>query len=275
MAEGARSSGGRNCISILLAFLLWVPGLVSPYALVSQATRKQDAPISSENFGAIHASNSPDWVRPQDRPAEPWPGRTHDLLHMQRLAIRGGLEDQRSALHLLGRQIKADRIRASDIEVMSFLEQMVLTGIRTERRNPGNPADSSHARVLLRAEAVQLLASIGGPEIEPVLVELLSKEKDALVLSFAVAAAREIGKAPGPALETQITATAQKNNSLMRDEALTRELIHTTEQFYTRYGHTVEAEMFREILRMAQNANTFSTRRQAAEAIRTLRGIPE
>ncbi|TVR92868.1 MAG: hypothetical protein EA428_03140 [Spirochaetaceae bacterium] len=249
--------------------------LFSPHDLAPQSASQHQELRAPEDDSTTRTSNTPDWVRPHDRPAEPWPGRSHDLLHMRRLVVRGGIEDQRNALQLLARQIVADRVRASDVEVMSFLEQMVLTGIRTERRNPRNPADSSQARTLLRAEAVQLLASIGGPETEHLLVELLSKELDVLVLSYAVAAAREIGKAPGPSLEAQLIAVARRNNSLMRDDALSRELIRTTEQFYIRHAHTVEPEMFREILRMTQAAESYSTRRLAAEAIRTLRGIPE
>lgn len=265
----------RSCTVLSFTLLLVLPQLFSPGAILSQTSPQQDSPTSQAESSGSDASNLPDWVRPHTRPAEPWPGRTYDLLHMRRLAVRGGLAEQRTALKLLGNQINADRVRASDVEVMSFLEQMVLTGIRTDRRNPGSPADSSHARALLRAEAIQLLSTIGGPETEPVIVELLDREKDAFVLSYAVAAARQIGKAPSPALETQLTAVAQRNNTIMRDEALTRELIHTTEQFYTRYGHGVEPAMFREILHMAQNATSFSVRQMAAEAIRTLRGIPE
>lgn len=261
--------------TLVLICSILLPSLFFPQGAASQAPPDQPELQASEDSTDTRSSNAPDWVRPQDRPAEPWPGRSHDLLHMRRLAVRGGIEDQRHALQLLERQIMADRVRASDVEVMSFIEQMVLTGIRTERRNPSNPADSSQARTLLRAEAVQVLATIGGPETEPVLVELLSKEQDALVLSFAVAAAREIAKAPGPSLEAQLIAIARRNNNMLRDEALSRELIRTTEQFYLRHGHPVEPEMFREILRMTQAAESFSTRRQAAEAIRTLRGIPE
>ncbi|MCA1754221.1 MAG: hypothetical protein LC641_05895 [Spirochaeta sp.] len=247
----------------------------SPHYTHSQTPQQQEIPRSAEDTDAPETNNSPDWVRPQDRPAEPWPGREHDLLHIQRLSVRGSLTDQKNALHMLSRHIEADRVRASDVEVMRLLEHMVLTGIRSARINPANPADSTHARAIVRVQAVQLIASVGGPETEPVLSELLSKEQSSLVLSYGVAAAREIGKAPGPELESQLTAVAKRNNNVMHDEALARELIQTIEQYYIRYGYTVQPEMFREILRMAREAMTLSTRRQAAEAIRTLRGIPE
>ena len=264
-----------NCTSLVLVGMVMLTAVSSPHYTHSQAPQLKPIPRTAGDTDLPETTTYPDWVRPQDRPAEPWPGREHDLLHIQRLSVRGSIADQKNALHILSRHIEADRVRASDAAVMRLLERMVLTGIRSARINPTNPADSTHARALVRVQAVKLLASVGGPETEPVLSELLSKEQSSLVLSYGVAAARQIGKAPGPELESQLIAIAQRNNNVMHDEALTRELIQTIEQYYIRYGHMVQPEMFREILRMAREAITLSTRRQAAEAIRTLRGIPE
>ncbi|MEE8441665.1 MAG: HEAT repeat domain-containing protein [Spirochaetia bacterium] len=217
----------------------------------------------------INPETDADWVRPAgDDPAIPTVG-PQAIITLRAEALAIDLDAKARVLATLGNMNAENRLSPDDGPAMNLISFLATESYDFQVRRGGQIINDFP---MIRAEAVRLLGSVGGPTATATLERVLNHEDDAYVLSQAVTAVARAAPESTPGLLRTLTTLVNHMNVVRRpDNALAIAVVNAVSDLHERFGGIDDPDLFRALLSIAHGGYSTAVRRAAVEVIDKLR----
>jgi HEAT repeat protein len=213
-----------------------------------------------------------DWVQPGPEASNIAPVREQAITALRAEAFRTDLDAKSRVLSTLRGMQEDNRLSPVDGQAIELISFLATESYDFQIRQDGRVINDFP---MIRAEAVQLLGSVGGPAATVTLQRVLSHEEDAYVLSRAVTAVAQAAPEPSPELLATLTTLVNHMNAVRRpDNALAIAVVYAVEDMHQSSGGIDDPDLFRALISIAQGGYSTTVRRAAARVIDTLRQQP-
>ncbi len=213
------------------------------------------------------------WVRPDGADATTPTVRPQAIIALRAEAFAIDLDAKSRVLATLGQMHEENRLSPDDRPAMDLIAFLATESYDFQVRREGRVINDFP---MIRADAVRLLGSVGGPAATSTLERVLKHEDDAYVLSQAVTAVARATPAPTPELLMTLTTLITRMNAVRRpDNALAIAVINAVGDLHERSGGIDDPDLFRALISIAQGGYSITVRRAATRVIDELRGRPQ
>ena len=214
-----------------------------------------------------------DWVRPDAADSTIPALRPQVITALRAQAFAIDLDAKSRVLATLGQMHAEDQLSPDDSPALDLLAFLATESYDFQIRREGRVINDFP---MIRADAVLLLGSIGGPAATATLERVLKHEEDAYVLSQAVTAVAQTASAPTPELLSTLTTLVTRMNAVARpDNALAIAVVNAVGDLHERSGGIDDPDLFRALISIAQGGYSTTVRRAAARVIDELRERPQ
>lgn len=252
-------------MTLILAVLL----IFTPLAGVAQAADNSPDWIQPRS---VAPENGADWVRPEAEEDQPPPIGEQALTALRAQAFSVDLDAKDRVLAALEQRNDNGQLGSLDEQAIEVIAFLATESYDYEVRRSGRTINDFPS---VRARAVQLLGSVGGPLAQSTLHHVLIKEQDPFVLAQAVTAIAGAADAPSADLMKDMASLVTRMSAQRRpDNALAAAVVRAVQRFNERFGHIDDPDIFRALISIAQGGYSTTIRRRALEVIDQLRRRP-
>jgi HEAT repeat protein len=266
-------------VRIVVALVTFVVLLFFPIGLDAQVSDTSTAPpeqgedqpdwIQSTDTQPDSAS---DWIQPGTDTPTTLPIPEQALTTLRAQAFRINIDSKSRVLSTLRVMLQDNRLGPDDGPAVELISFLATEAYDFQIRQDGRVTNDFP---MIRAEAVQLLGSVGGPAATVTLQRVLKHEEDGYVLSRAVTAVAQASPEPSPELLSTLTALVNHMNAVRRpDNALAMAVINAVEDLHVSSKGIDDPDLFRALISIAQGGYSTAVRRAAVRVIDILRQQP-
>ncbi len=214
-----------------------------------------------------------DWVRPDGADSTIPTVRPQAIIALRAEAFAIDLDAKNRVLATLGQMYEENLLSPDDSPAMDLIAFLATESYDFQVLREGRVINDFP---MIRAEAVRLLGSVGGPAATATLERVLKHEDDTYVLAQTVTAVARAAPAPTPELLMTLTTLVGRMNAVRRpDNALAIAVINAVSDLHERSGGIDDPDLFRALISIAQGGYSTTVRRAAARVIDELRGRPQ
>ena len=221
----------------------------------------------------VQPETDSDWVRPEGGDPHVPPVGPQAVIALRAQAFAINLDAKARVLATLRHMHEENRLSPNDAPAIDLIAYLATESHDFQVRRDGRVINNFP---MIRAEAVRLLGSVGGPASTATLQRVLNHEDDTYVLSQAVTAVARAAPEPTPELLTTLTTLVNRMNAVRRpDNALAIAVINAVNDLHGRSSAIDDPDLFRALISIAQGGYSTTVRRAALQVIDTLRQRPQ